>query len=125
MPHNLAENLKRLETAELVRELNEPEAACLFKHALIQDTAYTSLLKKERKELHRQVGETLEQLYPDHLDDNAALLAQHFEQAGEHAKALDYFIRAGDAAERVYANVEAIADYTRAANAARLANSRA
>ena len=91
MPHNLAENLKRLETAELVRELNEPESAYLFKHALIQDTAYTSLLKKDRKEQHRQVGETLEQLYPDHLDDNAALLAH----------------------------------YTRAANAARLANSRA
>jgi tetratricopeptide (TPR) repeat protein len=124
MPDKLVEDLKQLATAELVRELNEPEAAYQFKHALIQDTAYASLLKKDRKQLHLAVGETLEQLYPDHLDANAALLAQHFEQAGDDAKALEYSIRAGDAAARVYANVEAISHYTRAVEMVAAAPSR-
>ena len=59
--------LARLETTELVRRLDEVDLAYLFKHALVQDTAYASLLKNERKRLHRLIGQTLEHAYPNAL----------------------------------------------------------
>ncbi len=111
----------------------EPELAYLFRHALVQDAAYHSLLKNTRRKLHRSVGETLERLYPDRLDELAATLAYHFglaeahvprrtrRRAGAgratsaphagHEKALDYFTRAANRARTVYANAEAVASY--------------
>src|SRR5438552_18625050 len=70
--------LTQLETTELVRRLQDTELAYLFKHALVQDTAYTSLLKNERKRLHRMIGETLEREYPNAVEENAALLTKHY-----------------------------------------------
>ncbi|HUQ43997.1 MAG TPA: hypothetical protein VM451_06240 [Candidatus Limnocylindria bacterium] len=72
-----------------------PELEYLFRHALVQDAAYGSLLKQERRELHGRVGEALEQLYPDRRDELAPVLAMHFEQAGDGSKALDYFVASG------------------------------
>lgn len=109
-------SLALLERAELVRRLPDPvtgveDTAYLIKHALVQDTAYSSLLKNERKRLHRLIGETLEREYPDALQENAALLMAHYAQAGEDAKILEYGTRAGDAEARVFAKTEAIAHY--------------
>lgn len=112
-------NLAQLEAAELVRAENEPDAAYRFKHALVQDTAYGSLLRHDRKELHRFVGSALEQLYADQLDQHAALLAQHYAEAGDNAKTIEYAMRAGDAAAHLYANAEAIAHYSQALEIAR------
>lgn len=112
-------NLAQLEAAELVREENEPDAAYRFKHALVQDTAYASLLRHDRKELHRSVGSALEQLYAEQLDKYAAVLAQHYAEAGDNSKTIEYATRAGDAAARLYANAEAIAHYTQALDSAR------
>ncbi len=106
--------LTRLETAQLVRRAADEEIAYLFKHALTQEAAYGSLLHQHRREIHRRVAETYERFYPDRLDEFAALLAQHYAEAGDDAKTLDYSIRAGDVAARVYAHAEAIAQYTRA-----------
>jgi hypothetical protein len=110
----LTPSLTRLETAELVRRLNDPDIAYLFKHALVQDTAYGSLLRNERKRLHRAVATALEQEYAGRLDEYAARLAQHYEAAGDAAKTLEYAVRAGDVAARIYASAEAVVYYSQA-----------
>ena len=116
----LVTSLTRLEASGLIRPANsEPELEYFFRHALVQDAAYSSLLKSDRRILHRSVGETLEQLYPDRCDELAPRLAAHFAEAGDLARAQHYFTRAGDEAARVYANAEAITHYTRALELAR------
>jgi tetratricopeptide (TPR) repeat protein len=110
----LTDRLTNLESAQLLRRLSEPELAYIFKHILTQETAYGSLLRKSRGEIHRLVAQTYEQLYGDRLDEYAPLLARHYAEAGDDPKALEYARRAGDAAARVYAHVEAIAYYTQA-----------
>ncbi len=106
--------LEQLEHKEIIRHLASPEPEYSFKHTLTQETAYRSLLKPQRRDLHRAVARAYEELYPDRLDEFAPLLAEHFAQAGEDAKTLLYAVRAGDAAARVYANAEAIAHYSQA-----------
>src|SRR5581483_7425283 len=82
----------------------------------VQDTAYASLMRHDRKRLHRLVGEALEQLVPDRLDEFAPLLGQHFSEAGDNTRALRYLRLAADAAAARYANQEALAFYTQALN---------
>lgn len=114
----LSQSLTQLETTELIRRLNEADVSYLFKHALVQATAYASLLKNERKRLHRAIGETLEREYPHAVAENAALLTKHFVEAGDDAKILEYGLCAGDAEARVFAKAEAIEHYRAALDAA-------
>ncbi len=114
---SLTGELQQLEQAELVRRLPEEEPAYLFEHALTQEAAYESLLLRKRREIHRLVAGAYEQLYPDHLDDYAALLAQHYAEAGDDEKSLVYALRAGDAAARVFAYQEASAHFGQALDA--------
>lgn len=107
--------LDTLEAKGLIRlAAFEPELEYLFRHALIQDTAYDSLLKQERRVLHRMVGDALEELYPERRGDLAAVLAMHFEQAGETHKAIRYLVDAAKFAYERNAIVEAFDLYTRA-----------
>jgi serine phosphatase RsbU (regulator of sigma subunit) len=100
--------LSRLESAGLIRLVQyEPELEYLFRHALVQDAAYGTLLTSDRKRLHHAVGEAVESLYADRLDELSAMLARHFEQAGDEERALAYYTRAGDGALASYANFEA------------------
>lgn len=92
-----------------------PEHEYLFRHALVQDAAYGSLLKQERRELHGRVGEALEQLYPERAGELALVLAMHFEQAGETAKAIDYFVAGGAHALQQNAIQEAFSAFDHAA----------
>ncbi len=115
----LATQLELLENAQLVRRLPEEELAYMFKHALTQEAAYDSLLLKRRRDLHRLAAEAYERFYPDRLDENAALLAQHYQEAGDDAKTLEYATRAGDAAARLYANAEALMHYDQAIDISR------
>src|SRR5574341_2162065 len=113
----LHQHLAALEAAGLIRlAAVQPELEYLFRHALLQDAAYASLVKADRKHLHLVVGEALEQLYPDQLAarELAPVLAPHFYLAGDGARALRYVTLAGDAAARVYANAEAEMQYARA-----------
>ncbi len=103
----LALQLARLENAQLVRSLPEEELAYLFKHALTQETAYESLLLKRRREIHRRVAETIEQLSANELDEQAAILAKHYAESGDDAKTFEFALRAADNARRLYAYVEA------------------
>src|SRR4051794_22272813 len=108
--------LDTLEARGLIRIASfEPELEYLFRHALLQDTAYESLLKQERRSLHDVVGRTLEELYPDRLGELAAVLALHFEQAGDSEKAIRYLYEAGRFASDRNAIVEAYDLFTRAA----------
>jgi predicted ATPase len=108
-------HLTHLEAADLVRlAQTRPELEYLFRHALVQDAAYESLLLEQRYRFHRIVAETVEQLYPERLEELAPVLAQHFAAAGDKRRALAYFTQAGDAAARVYATNEAVALYQQA-----------
>lgn len=113
----LTQHLTQLEASGLIRlAAVQPELEYLFRHALVQDAAYASLVKADRKQLHLVVGEALERLHPEQLASRelAPVLAQHFYQAGDGERALRYFTLAGDAAARVYANAEAEMQYARA-----------
>jgi tetratricopeptide (TPR) repeat protein len=82
-----------LEAKGLIRVASfRPELEYLFRHSLVQDAAYGSLLKQERRALHLQVGEALEALYPDRLTELAGILAMHFEQAGEPDRAIAHYL---------------------------------
>ncbi|MBI3362184.1 MAG: hypothetical protein HY023_13860 [Chloroflexi bacterium] len=112
--------LRRLESSGLIRLAQaQPELEYLFRHALVQEAAYHSLVKQDRKYLHLAVGEAIERTHPDRLEELAPLLGHHFYEAGDDARALEYFTLAGDAAARVYANVEAVMHYARALEVAR------
>src|SRR5690242_20140297 len=111
----LVEKLTQIESAGLVRlAQSTPDLEYVFTHALIQEAAYASLLKQDRRQLHARVGEELERTYRTHPEEHAALLAHHFWQAGVWAKAAAYSLIAGEAALKAYANREAMGHFDRA-----------
>ncbi|MBA3534059.1 MAG: hypothetical protein H0T73_19230, partial [Ardenticatenales bacterium] len=113
-------HLTTLESSGLIRLTEmEPEMEYLFHHALIQDAAYQSLLKTDRRQLHRAVGETLEHLYPERQEELAPQLGYHFQRAEEPERALRYFSLAGDLAFQRHALAEAVMLYQEALTIAR------
>ena len=105
---SLMGQLGNLEAAGLVSVAQvEPDLTYLFRHSLVQDAVYNSLLESDRGRLHLMVGESIEQLYPDRLDEFAGMLAYHFQKAGVDEKAHLYYLTAGKAALESYANQEA------------------
>lgn len=88
-----------------------------FKHALTQETVYSSLLHRRRKEVHLATAEALEHSAELHGDELASTLAFHFEQSEEWLRAAHYASRAGDDARKKYAVPEALALYERALSA--------
>ena len=116
---DVSASLERLEEAQLLQRLAELDLAYLFKHALTQETAYQSLLRKRRREIHLMVARSYEQLYAGRIDEYAALLAQHYAEAGDNARTFEYSRRAGDAAARVFATDEALVHYSRALQVAK------
>lgn len=118
----LDRQLNVLEESGLIRQAaTQPELEYLFRHALIQDAANTSLLKADRRHLHRAVGEVLEQTYPQQPDWLAPILALHFAEAGDVERAMRYFAAAGAQAARQYANAEAASYFGSAIELARQA----
>ena len=85
-------------TGLLFRRGAPPEATYTFKHALVQDAAYDSLLKSKRMQLHVQIAQLLEQDFPDRVANEPELAARHFTQSGVHERAVPYWIRAGERA---------------------------
>ncbi|UCF61835.1 MAG: SpoIIE family protein phosphatase [Anaerolineaceae bacterium] len=113
----LVTHLNKLETAGLIRVAQvEPELEYLFRHTLVREAAYTSLLTNDRKRLHFAVGEAVERMYPDRLGSReiAATLARHFREAGDDQRALKYYTVAAEAALASYANQEAERHHRRA-----------
>jgi ABC-type oligopeptide transport system substrate-binding subunit/class 3 adenylate cyclase len=108
-------HLGALQHEEMIRERTRiPELEYIFKHDLTREAAYNGLLKKERRIFHRQVGDVLETLFADRVEEQLGLLAHHWERAGDAQKATEYLLRAGDQARLLYAHAEAIDFYQRA-----------
>jgi hypothetical protein len=93
------------------------ETELAFHHVLVQEVAYSRLLRRRRRELHLRVAEAAEALYGAR-DDVTELLARHLYLGEAGAKAVDYLVRAGERAQRLYANEEAIVHFGRAAEVA-------
>jgi class 3 adenylate cyclase/tetratricopeptide (TPR) repeat protein len=112
--------LHTLKHVELIHEKRFfPELEYIFKHAVIQDVAYQSLLVQRRKELHGAIGQAIEDLYADRLEEHATILAYHYARSERQDKAVTYALRAGDQAARLYANAEATTYYEQALTLAR------
>jgi class 3 adenylate cyclase/predicted ATPase len=106
----LADALDQLVNSELVfRRGTPPETTYSFKHALVQDAAYQSLLKSKRQQLHAHIADVLEQEFPELGETQPEVLARHLTDAGLTERALPYWRRAGELAAGRSANVEAIA----------------
>jgi len=100
--------LGKLKGLELIYEKGiSPEPEYLFKHALTQEAKYNSLLLGKRKELHSIVGEMVEELYAERLEDYYETLAYHFHLGDDKEKALNYLTLAGDKAFRLHSTREA------------------
>jgi class 3 adenylate cyclase/predicted ATPase len=109
--HALREALARLVAAELVFPRGVPPyATYTFKHALVRDAAYASLLKSRRHELHVRVASALQERFPEIVANQPEVLARHFTQAGLVPQAIAYWRRAGERANEHSASMEAIAD---------------
>ena len=105
----LDDALAQLVSAELIyRRGTPPDAEYTFKHALVQDAAYSTLLRSRRQQLHARIAATLEGQFPDVVTIQPALLAQHCEEAGLTEKAVTYWFKAGQQAIARSAMTEAI-----------------
>ena len=111
----LASALERLIAAGLLfRQGVPPHATYLFKHALVQDTAYGSLLRGARRELHGRIVDTLVSIFPDQAAVAPELIAKHLEGAERPVEAIERWQEAGDRAMRRSATIEALAHFGRA-----------
>jgi TOMM system kinase/cyclase fusion protein len=110
----LQQGLRQLVEAELVyQRAIPPQATYFFKHALIQDTAYQSLLKSTRQQYHRQIAHVVEERFADTKEAQPELLAHHYTQAGLLAQAIPYWQQAGERASQLSAYTEAISHLTK------------
>ena len=104
----LAAALDRLEAAELVyRRSVAPDVVYEFKHALVQDAAYQSLLKSRRQRHHDRIAEVLEASFPETVEAHPELLAHHYSEAGLAARGIDYWLKAGQQAMQRSSHFEA------------------
>ena len=110
----LQEALDKLVESEILhqRELL-PQAQYIFRHALIQDAAYQSLLKSTRRQYHKHIAQTMAERFPEIKETQPELLARHYTEAGLIAQAIPYWLQAGQLASRRSAHVEAVNHLTR------------
>ena len=106
----LRNGLRQLVADELLYQRGRfPKARYMFKHALIQDAAYQSLLKRTRQKCHERVARQLEEQFQDTLEAHPELAAHHHAEAGNFEQAARYWSKAGEQARARSANREAIA----------------
>jgi class 3 adenylate cyclase/predicted ATPase len=111
----LQDALIRLVEAELlILRGTPPNAVYTFKHALVQDTAYSTMLRTRRQQLHAAIALVLEKRFPEVVGTTPEVLAQQFEKAGQSEKAVVYWRRAGDGDLRRFAMKESVAHYANA-----------
>ncbi len=107
----LEDAIQQLVTAELIFRA---DANYVFKHALVQDAAYNSLLRSKRQQIHGVIAEALQDLFSDIRDIEPELVAQHYTEAGSGSDAISWWIAAGKIAIERMAMVEALAHLERA-----------
>jgi ABC-type transport system substrate-binding protein/class 3 adenylate cyclase len=107
--------LTDLQRLDLIYEKSRrPNPEYRFRHGLVQEVAYSSLVESKRRKLHKRVGEALEEIYKESPEEAYGLLARHFSEAEEPEKAVEYLLKAGDAARGIYADKEALEHYRKA-----------
>jgi predicted ATPase len=117
----LRHGLSHLVAAELLYQLGAPQqVAYKFKHALIQEAAYQSLLKSRRQQYHQRIARVLEERFHETTQAEPELLAHHYTEAGLVAEAIPYWQRAGQRAMDHSANVEAVSHLTKGLQALKL-----
>lgn len=110
----LDEELDKLVHAEVLFQKGRyPESHFIFKHALIQDSAYNALLRKKRQQFHQRIAVALEKGFPEVVSTQPDLLARHFTAAEIIDRAIHYWLKAGELARERSAHVEAIRHLTR------------
>jgi predicted ATPase len=110
----LQKGLAQLVEAELLYQRGlPPQARYLFKHALIQDAAYQSLLKSSRRQYHQQIAHVLDERFPETTETHPELVAHHYTEAGLIEQAIPYWQQAGQRAVQRSANLEAISHLTK------------
>jgi predicted ATPase len=110
----LEEGLESLVRADLIRRQNAgQDQVYVFKHALVQDTAYESLLRSRRRELHERIARVLEKEFAAAVEAGPELVAHHFTRAGLSAPAIVYWQRAAERASSQWAYLEAISHANR------------
>src|SRR6185369_2624813 len=111
----VASALDRLVTAGLLfRQGVPPHATYLFKHALVQDAAYGTLLREPRRTLHARIANTLESQFAEIAEKQPELLARHYTEAGLIEKSARLWAKAGQRSLERSALVEAVEQFTRA-----------
>ena len=106
--------LDKLVAAEILfRNRNDLSANYIFKHALLQDAAYKSMLTKKRQSCHQQIAEAIERGFQDIVNTQPALLAHHFTEAGVTDLAIQYWLKAGQISQSQSANIAAIRHFER------------
>ena len=109
------ESLVELEHTELIRLRQRlPDLEYIFKHALVQEAAYGSILTERRRAIHHRVAEATERLFANRMDEFTSLLAYHYALAEDWEKAQTYLFKAGDQAGRMAADAEALEHYRQA-----------
>ena len=107
--NELHDALARLEELELVfRRGMPPHATFTFKHALVQDAAYDSLLRSKRQQIHAAIARAVEKNFPEKATLQPEMLAHHYSEAGLPERAIEYLLKAGQQAAELSANTEAI-----------------
>jgi predicted ATPase len=110
----LGRGLHQLVEAEFLYQQGlPPEVTYRFKHALIQQTAYQSLLRSTRQQYHQRIAQVLEARFPERCETQPELLAQHYTEAGLTEQAISYWHRAGQHANARSAHVEASSHLTK------------
>ncbi len=108
----LSLHLATLEEFEYINKLRtEPELEYIFRHPLIQEVVYNGLLKKRRRELHHRIGEAMENVFHNRLEDFCEILAHQYSNSDNFEKAIEWLKRAGKKAMERFANDEAIGNF--------------
>jgi class 3 adenylate cyclase/tetratricopeptide (TPR) repeat protein len=114
-PKELEAALALLEAADLISARGSPpQLIYTFKHALVQEAAYSTLLISRRQKLHGRIAETLQSKFAQIAEVQPELLAHHFSEAGLTAQAIDWWERAALRSAARYNNVEAVSQFNRA-----------
>jgi tetratricopeptide (TPR) repeat protein len=103
--------LERESFIHVVTQPVQPDPAYVFRHALIQEVAYNGQLQSQRRTTHASIGQALETIYADRLDELVGDLAFHYGHSDQDEKARYWLVRAGDRARALYANTEALVQY--------------
>jgi tetratricopeptide (TPR) repeat protein len=108
----LGHDLALLEASDLIREApTAADSAFRFRHSLVQEATYASLLRDDRSLLHREVAQALLERNPEIAESQPAILALHFSRAGDHARAFEFAMRAGNLAKSKHSYEEAAANF--------------